>query len=80
MQKHRTAAAGDARRGVVVDLDNEIVEVILARQAVAGLPLREPDRLVVVAIIGVFAPGVFAANWAGRQQRPRPGVTVGAPP
>src|SRR5436190_1366192 len=80
MQKHGTAAAGDARRGVVVDLDNEVVEVILAPQAVAGLSPLKPDRPVIVAVVGVFAPGVFAANRADRQECRRPAVTVGAPP
>ena len=40
MQKHRAAAAGDARPGVVVDLDDEIVEMIVAAQPVAGLARR----------------------------------------
>ena len=35
MQEDRAAAAGDSRLGVVIDLDDEIVEMILAGQSVA---------------------------------------------
>ena len=80
MQEHRAAAAGDPRGGVVVDLDNEIVEVILARQAVTLLGARQADRLIVVAVGGIFAPGIFNANRADRQEGFWTAVTVGAPP
>ena len=40
MDEHRAAAAGDARPGVVVDLDDEIVELVGAPQPVAGLAGR----------------------------------------
>ena len=79
MQEHRAAAAGNARRAVVVDLDDEVVEVIVARETVAGRVSRQPDRLVVTAVVRVFAPGVLGANRAGRQEGLRPPVAVGAP-
>ena len=37
MQKYRAAEAGDARRSIVIDLDNEIIQVV-----VAGEPVAEP--------------------------------------
>ena len=37
MDEHRAAAAGDARARVVVDFDNEIIEMIVAPEPVAGL-------------------------------------------
>ena len=65
MQEHRAAAAGDARRGVVIDLDDEIVEMIIARQPVAALTAAEPHRLVVMTVMRVFAPGVFGPDRRG---------------
>jgi hypothetical protein len=64
----------------VIDLDDEVVEVIFAREPVAGLAACQPDRLVVMAILRVLAPGVFGANRPGRQKRLWPPVAVGAPP
>ena len=37
MQEYRAAAAGDARRVVVIDLDNEIIEMIVAREPITAL-------------------------------------------
>ena len=37
MQEYRAAATGDARGAVVIDLDDEIVEMVVAREPVAGL-------------------------------------------
>jgi len=80
MQKYRAAEAGDARTAVVIDLDNEIVEVVVALQPVAAVVPIQPYRLVVVTAPGVFAPGVLRPDGANRQERMRPRVTVGAPP
>ena len=59
-----TALPRPAMRGVrvVVDLDDEIVEMVVARQPVAGLVAVEPDRLIVVAVVRVLAPGVLGAD------------------
>ena len=64
MQEHGAAAAGDARARVVIDLDDEIVEMILARQPVALVVARDADRLVVMPVVGVFAPGVGGRDGA----------------
>ena len=80
MQEHGAAAPGDARRGIVVDLDDEVVEMILAPQPVAGLAARETNRLVVMAVGRVFAPGILGTNRANRQEGLGPDMTVGAPP
>ena len=37
MQEHGAAARRDARAEVVIDLDDEVVEMILARQPISGL-------------------------------------------
>src|SRR5258705_11771578 len=80
MQEHRAAAPGNTRRSIVVDLDNEIVEVIVARQPVATVVAVEPHRLVVMAVVRGLPPGVFRANRANGQKRPGPPVTGPAPP
>src|SRR5262249_35465427 len=72
--------AGHARAGVVVDLDDEVVEVIVAGQAVAAGIAPQADRLIVVARGGVFAPGILDPNRAHRKERARPHMAVGAPP
>src|SRR5262245_8919615 len=80
MQEYGAAAAGNAGARVVVDLDNEIVEVVLAPQAVARLAAFEPNRLVVMAVGRVFAPGILAADRAHRQKAFRADMAVGTPP
>jgi hypothetical protein len=80
MQEHGAAAPGDARAGIMIDLDDEVVEVILARQPVAGLVVVQPDRLVVVTIVRIFAPGVSGPDRLRRQIGLRPWMPVGAPP
>ena len=59
MQEHRAAAAGNARRSVVVDLDDDIIEMILARQPVAGRFRVAAARADCNGGSGVLAPGVF---------------------
>lgn len=80
MQEYRAAAADDARRGVVIDLDDEIVEVVVALEPVAAVIAIQPYRPVVTAAMGVLAPAVLWLDGANRQEGPRPRVPVGAPP
>src|SRR5215212_11185318 len=80
MQEHGAAAAGYPWAGVVIDLDDEIVKVILARQPVAGLIPHQANGLIVAAVVRVLAPGVFGADRPDRQIGPRSRMAVGAPP
>ena len=80
VQEHGAAAMRDARATVVIDLDDEVIEMILAFQAVAGGIARALDRPVVMPIVGVLAPGIVTADRLHGQKRPWPRVTVGAPP
>ena len=64
----------------MIDLDNEIVEVVVAREPIAAAISVEPHRLVVMTAPGIFAPGVLPADGANRQKRPRPRMAVGTPP
>ncbi len=77
-----TALPRPAMRGarVVIDLDNEIIEVIVAPQPVAAAIAIQPHRLVVMAVVRILAPGVFGADGANRQEGARSRVAVGAPP
>ena len=64
----------------MIDLDDEIIEVILARQPVSRLIADQADRLIVMAVLRVFTPGVFGPDWPDRQQGARLRVAVGTPP
>ena len=80
MQEDGAAAPGNPWRSIVIDLDDEIVEVILAREPVSGLVADQSNRLVVMPVLRVFAPGVFGPDRPDRQKSPRPLMAVGAPP
>src|SRR5438445_3003748 len=80
MQEHGAAAAGYPWAGVVIDFNDEIVEMVLARQPVAGLVADQTNGLIVVAVSRVLAPGVFGPDRPDRQIGPRPRMAVGAPP
>src|SRR5215217_8366757 len=80
MQEHGAAAAGYPWAGVVIDLDDEIVKVVLARQPVAGLIPHQANGLIVTAVVRVLAPGVFGADRPDRQIGPRSRMAIGAPP
>jgi hypothetical protein len=80
MQEYRAAAPGDARRAVVVDLDNKIVEMVVTLEPIAAAIAIQPYRVIVVSARRVFAPGVIGPNGPNRQECPRLRVTVSAPP
>jgi len=80
VQEYRAATPGDARRAVVIDLDDKIVEMIVAPEPVAALAAIPPHRLIVVAALRIFTPGVVGPDGANRQERTRPRMAVGAPP
>ena len=80
VDEDRAAASGNARTRVVVDLDNEIVEIILARKPVGGNVGTHFDRAIVAAVGGVLAPSVGRRNTLHRQRRGWPWMLVGPPP
>src|SRR3954453_8143985 len=80
MQEHRAAAAGDAWASVVIDLDDEIVEMVVALEPVAALFRIQLHGLVVVPVCGIFAPRVVWSDGTEGKKRRRPGMAVGAPP
>src|SRR5260370_36933516 len=80
MQEYRAAAPGDARRAVMIDLDDKIVEMIVALEPVSALAAISPHRLIVMAALRIFTPGVVGPDGANRQERTRPRMAVDAPP
>lgn len=80
MNKDGAASLGHTRARVVIDLDDEIVEVIVALQPVARRAIRQTDRAIVAAVARVLAPAVVGANRAHRQTRLWTRHAVGAPP
>lgn len=80
VDENAAATAGDARARVVVDLDQEVVEVVIAPQPIAWFTGRPCIGAIVPAIGWILAPGVGGAYATQRQQRSWPGKPVGPPP
>ena len=76
MQEHRAAAAGHPRAGIVVDLDDEIVEMVVPPQPVAWFSGRAAEGAVIAPVGGIFAPGNVTGNASDGQQCPRPRMPV----
>jgi hypothetical protein len=79
---HKTGAAAPrhARAAIVVEFDDQIVEPIVSPQAIAGFAGAAPDRPIVAAIGGVFAPGIIRADWTRGKESSRMKAPIGAPP
>jgi hypothetical protein len=58
VNEHRAAVAGNARAGIVVDLDDQIVKPIGTLEAVAWFFGRSSEWAIVAPVMGVFAPGI----------------------
>jgi len=80
MQEHRAAAAGHPRTGIVVDLDDEIVEMVVPPQPVAWFSGRAAEGAVIAPVGGIFAPGNVTGNASDGQQCPWPRMPVRPPP
>jgi hypothetical protein len=80
MREHGAAPARHARPGIVVDLDHEIVEVVLAPQPVASFTWRASEGPIVTPVAGIFAPGNCRIDPAGRQKRGRAQPAIRPPP
>ncbi len=66
MDKHRAAATSHARTGIVIDLDENVVEPVVAPQMVAPFIGRTVKRPVVAPVGRVLAPGVRPPDAPGR--------------
>lgn len=80
VDKDGAAPAGDAWPCIVIQFDNVVVDMVLAPQPVAGMPIRQKEVLVIAAIFRIFAPRVEGCDRTGGEPRRWPSRTVGPPP
>jgi hypothetical protein len=80
MDEYGAAAPGNARPRVVVELDNQIIEPVVAAQPIAWFIGRPAKGPVITAIRRVFAPSVGGPDSPNRQRCPRLRQAVGPPP
>ena len=80
MQEHGAAPARHPRTSIVVDLDHDIVEVVLAPQPVAWFIRRALERPVVAPVRRILAPGDRRVDPALRQKRVRLYPAIRPPP
>ena len=80
MHEHGAASARHAGAGVVVDLDDEIVEVVGSPEAIAAVARRASKRVVIPPVGGILAPGEVGCDATGGQQGARMPVAIGPPP
>src|ERR1700742_551486 len=64
----------------MIDLDNEIIEMVVALESIAAVIGAQPSRLVVVAALGIFTPRILGPDPPAGQGSGGAGVGVGAPP
>src|SRR5262245_22884661 len=80
MQEHRAASARNPGPGIVIHLDDDVIQAVVAPEPVAWFIGRTPEWPVIAAVAGVLAPGHVAVDTGGRQQGQRPWAAVGPPP
>jgi hypothetical protein len=80
VDENRAAAAGNARPGIMIELDNEVVEMIRPPKSVAGTAFRQQYGPVVPSIQRIFTPAVILPDTPDRKQRFRTDGAVGPPP
>jgi hypothetical protein len=66
MDEHSAAAPRNTRAGVVIDLDDDVVQAILAPKPIAWFIGRPMERPIVAAVLRVFAPRICGSNRPGR--------------
>ncbi len=78
MEEDGAAGAGARPGEIVVEDDEDVVEAVVAPQALVARRIREADRAVVAAVGRVVAPAEVRAERGGGEARRRPGDPVGA--
>jgi len=71
MDKHGAAATGDTGPRVVIKLEKNIVESVIAPEAVTWFIGRSSERAIVAPIGWIFTPGVGGTDPAKGQRCPR---------
>lgn len=77
MPEDRAATPANHRPVVPAELDDDVVEVILALEPFLGFAWRAVDQAIVAAVLLVVAPGIARSNPLQRQQGAWPGEAVG---
>src|SRR5689334_3190513 len=80
MDEDCAATACDARAGIVVEFDDEIVESVLPPQTVSRCSIGNVDWPVIETLLRVLAPSIIPPDLTDRQKCLRPGHPVGSPP
>ena len=80
VDKDCAASTGNTWPGVVIDLDDDVIEAVGPPQPVAWFIGRPPKCMVVAPVIGVFAPCIGRTDTANRKPCPRAGEPIGTPP
>jgi hypothetical protein len=80
VQEHGAATSRDPRPGIVVYLDQDVVQPVVPPQPVAWFIGRPSEWPVVAAVAGILAPGGVGADPSNRQDSSGPPAAVGPPP
>jgi hypothetical protein len=80
VNKYSAAAASHPWAGIVVKLDDEVIEPVLPPKTIAGNSVKDPNKAVIATVLGILAPAVMLADPADRQMCTGPGRPVGPPP
>lgn len=78
MHKDGAAAAANAGQVVIAEHDDEIVEMVSARETVAVVARRQFDRPVIVRIARILAPAIEGPDRAQWQRTARAGSSIRA--
>jgi len=80
VDEYGAAPARNARPSIVIELDDEVIEVIVAPEAIAWFIGRPDERTIVSPVCRRLAPSVVAADTPHRQRSPRPRLAISPPP
>src|SRR5262249_55588772 len=80
MDEHRATASGDTRPRIVINLDDEVIKIIDARQPISACGCGHFDWPIILAVSGIFAPTIRRGYALYRQRCRRTRVLVRTPP
>jgi hypothetical protein len=80
VDEYGAAPSNDPGTGIVVDLDDEVIQAICPAEPIAWFIGRPPERAIIAPISGIFAPRIGGADAADGQLCTGPEQPVGPPP
>jgi hypothetical protein len=80
VNEYSASPSGHPRSGVVVELDNQVIEMISPPKPIARLRAGALNRLIIPAIFRFFDPGVVACDTSHRKQGRWVRQPIGPPP